>query len=226
VPMMRHLLEVLDRSERPVLIHCHKGADRTGMASALALLLFTDADVSEARWQLAPPNGHLRLGRPANMDRFFDLYEEWLAAQGQRHSPDALRRWVRHDYCAGEGSAVIEVVAPAGRPLRLPRSQPVLVRVRCHNTSVKTWHFQPGTNAGIHVRYVVLDEQQRGVGSEERAGLFEALVPPGQHLDVMLPLPPLHQAGPYLLRVDLADEQHGSFLQLGSEPLFWELEVL
>src|SRR5208282_3084766 len=35
---IRHLLEVLDRTEYPILLHCKQGADRTGMASALALL--------------------------------------------------------------------------------------------------------------------------------------------------------------------------------------------
>src|SRR5262249_18905152 len=72
---LRQLLEAINRSDYPILFHCHKGADRTGMASAIALLLRTDAPLEKARAQLGFRFGHLPLGRTANIDRFFDLYE-------------------------------------------------------------------------------------------------------------------------------------------------------
>jgi hypothetical protein len=97
--------------------------------------------------------------------------------------------------------------------------------VRCHNTSVEPWRFQPGTNAGIHVKYFVTSEQAQGCQPEERAGLFFATVAPGEHIDLKLPLRPFAHPGRYELRVDLMDEQQGSFMQLGSEPLCCELEV-
>src|SRR5438105_1957845 len=34
-PEMRRLLEILDRTEYPILIHCKQGADRTGLVSAM-----------------------------------------------------------------------------------------------------------------------------------------------------------------------------------------------
>jgi hypothetical protein len=219
------LLELLERSERPILIHCHKGADRTGMTSVLALLLFTDRSLPEARRQLGPRLGHLSLGRTANIDRFFDLYEEWLAAQGVGHAPDQLRRYIQHGYCAGEGRATIEVLEPKGSPLRVSQGRSCTVRVRCHNTSVRPWHFQPGANAGIHLKYAVTNEQEASCQPEERAGLFFATVAPGEHIDLALPLRPFAHPGRYVFRVELVDEQHGSFLQLGSDPLFWDLEV-
>src|SRR5262249_9730162 len=36
---MRRLVEVLDRTEYPILLHCRRGADRTGMSAAVVLLL-------------------------------------------------------------------------------------------------------------------------------------------------------------------------------------------
>ncbi|MGH7221996.1 MAG: tyrosine-protein phosphatase, partial [Gemmataceae bacterium] len=63
VVTLRQLLEVIDRSEYPILFHCHKGADRTGMASAIALLLRTETTVEEARQQLGFRYGHLPVGR-------------------------------------------------------------------------------------------------------------------------------------------------------------------
>jgi len=50
---VRHLVEVLDRSEKPLLLHCNRGADRSGMAATMALLLETDTSLEKARGQLA-----------------------------------------------------------------------------------------------------------------------------------------------------------------------------
>ena len=86
VPVIRELVDVFDHSERPILVHCHQGIDRTGMASALALLLYTDSSLDEALHQLGPRYGHLPLGRTGNIDRFFELYREWLAGKGTTHS--------------------------------------------------------------------------------------------------------------------------------------------
>jgi hypothetical protein len=222
----RQLLEVLDHSEYPILIHCHRGADRTGMVAALVLLLRTNATLEEATGQLGPRYGHLPLGRTRHIDRFFDLYEEWLTEQGLEHRPEVLRQWLRHHYCPGEGRCTLELIDPPalpGKTARVPRGTPFGVVVRCTNTSLKPWRFQPGTNAGIHAQYVLADARQtRGQG---RAGLFHATVPPGRHIDLTLALPVLAERGKYTLRVDMVDEQHGAFLQLGAEPLFVELEV-
>ena len=225
VPALHRLLDVLDHAEPPLLIHCHRGIDRTGLASALALLLYTDTTPEVARSELGLVRGHLAFGRTANIDRFFDLHEGWLAGQGLPHSPDALRRYVEHDYCPGECRARLELLG-AERPLRLPRRRPVAVVLRCTNTSALPWHFQPGSTAGIHASYVVHDERGEAPFGLRRAGLLRATVPPGGHIDLTLALPPLRKPGRYELTVDLLDEQSGSFLQAGSEPLVWEVEVV
>src|SRR5262249_32743977 len=93
VQAIRQLVEVLDRAEYPILLHCHQGADRTGLASVLAVLLRTSATLPEARRHLGPASGHLPIGRTRHIDHFFDLYEEWLAEQGREHTPQLLRRW-------------------------------------------------------------------------------------------------------------------------------------
>jgi hypothetical protein len=224
VPALRRLLEVLDHAEPPVLIHCHRGIDRTGLASALALLLYTDTPFEDALDELGFFRGHLAFGRTANIDRFFDLYREWLDGQGLAPSPAALRRYIERDYCPGECRCRLEL-PDAARPLRVPLFEPAAVRVRCTNTSVKPWHFQPLSTAGVHALYVVHHESGECVGGLRRAGLLHATVPPGGHIDLTLALPPLPVRGRYELRVDMADEQNGSFLQAGGEPLVWEVEV-
>jgi hypothetical protein len=225
VPVLRELVEVLDRSEYPVLFHCHKGADRSGLASVVALLLQTDTPLAEARRQLSPRYGHLPLGRTTHIDRFFDLYEEWLTARGRAHTPAAFRRWATEDYCPGECRCAFEVLSPAARPLRVPPGRAFAFPVRCHNTSIKPWRLRPGTTAGIHAAFLVFNELGQIVG-EGRGGLFEATVNPGESVDLTLAVPAPLLPGKYALRVDMVDEQHAYFLQAGSEPLVWEVEVV
>lgn len=221
VPEVRRLVEVLDRSEYPLLFHCQRGADRTGLASAVALLLHGDVPYEEARRQLGPRFGHVALGRPGNLDRFFDLYREWLDRQGLAHSRDNFRRWVEHDYCPGECRAALE---PLDMPRAVPAGEPFGCRVRCRNTSVKPWHLCPGVSAGVHASFVVSDA--RGVTlSVGRGGLFDAEVAPGEGIDLTLPVPAVRGPGRYTLTVDMIDEQHCNFFQVGSEPLEWEFEV-
>jgi len=51
---LRLLVEVLDRAEYPIFFHCRHGADRTGLASAVTLLLQDGVPYAEARRQLSP----------------------------------------------------------------------------------------------------------------------------------------------------------------------------
>jgi hypothetical protein len=234
---VRELVAVFDRTELPALIHCHKGVDRTGLASGMALILLEDAPLSAARAMLGPRYGHLPLGRTGNMDRFFELYEEWLAARGLEHSRAAFRRWALDEYCPGECRAELtplSPLAPGGQRtedrgqkteavLRIPADRPSGVRVRAHNTSVKPWRLRPGNSAGIHMIYQVLDLDDRLL-VEGRAGLFHATVAPGESIDLTCLLPAL-AAGRYRFRADMIDEQHASFFQAGSEPLVLDLSV-
>lgn len=224
VVAMHQLLDVLDHSEYPILFHCHKGADRTGMASAIALLLRTEMPLEEARRQLGFRFGHLPLGRTANIDRFFDLYQEWLTEQGLAHSSAVFRRWVEQDYCPGECRCRLEVLDRIEQPMHLEPCQPAALRVRCHNTSIKPWRLRPGDNAGVHLGFVLSNDKGQRVG-EGKAGLFHASVPPGDFIDLTVVLPSLGGPDRYELRLDMVDEQHASFLQAGSEPLIWRLEV-
>jgi protein tyrosine phosphatase (PTP) superfamily phosphohydrolase (DUF442 family) len=218
---VRRLNQALDHTEYPILLHCRQGKDRTGIAAVVVMLLRTDATVAEARHQLGLRYGHLALGRPGNLDLFFDLYEAWLARENREHSPPVFREWVERVYCPADCSCALEV-------LEMPRSircgEYCQIRVRARNTGMRTWHFQPGTNAGIHGGFMIWDSEDRGVTSD-RVGLFKADVPPGGSIDLELPVPPFQHAGNYRMMVDLRDEQQCWFYQVGSEPLELELKV-
>jgi hypothetical protein len=220
VSEIRRLVEVLDHTAYPVLFHCRRGADRTGLAAALALLLRTDVGLAQGLRQLGLRYGHLAVGRPANLDRFFDLYRTWLREQGLTHSRTVFRRWLEHDYCPAECLCRVELL---DIPACLRCGTPAVLRVRFHNISVRPWHFRPGGNTGIHALAVLCDDRDTFVAAE-RAGLFRAEVAPGQSIDLALALPAVTTPGRYHLQVDLVDEQHCAFVQAGSEPLEQELE--
>jgi hypothetical protein len=217
---LRHLVEVLDHCEYPILFHCQRGADRTGLTAAVILLLQSDVNFAAARRQLGLRYGHLALGRPANLDWFFDLYERWLRTHGLSHSRANFRRWAVHEYCPGPCRCRLEWVE---KPHALRCWQPSALRIRAHNTSEETWRLSADSNAGVHLIYNLFDENYQ-YQTTGRSGLFRARVPPGGSIDLTLALPSL-RPGRYLLMVDMIDEQQCSFYQTGSEPLEEELDV-
>jgi hypothetical protein len=219
-PELRRLIDVLDHTEYPVLLHCRRGADRTGLASTLVLLLQTDVSLDEARRQLSPRYGHVAVGPPAFLDRFFDLYTDWLRAEGLTHSRAAFHRWATEGYQPGECCCRVE---PLDVPEHVRPGQPTALRVRAHNTSPVAWQLRAGTTAGIHARFALYDALDHLVATD-RAGLFDATVPAGESADLTLVLPAL-QPGAYRLLVDMIDEDQCWFFQTGSEPLEREIEV-
>jgi protein tyrosine phosphatase (PTP) superfamily phosphohydrolase (DUF442 family) len=217
---LRRLLQVFDRTEYPILLHCRQGADRTGLAAAFVVLLQTDAGLPEARQQLGLRYGHVPLDRAGHLDRFLDLYGGWLRREGVAHTPDALRRWIASDLCPGVCRCTYELL---GRPAAFRRSEPAGVRVRVANTGTEEWHFRASNNAGHHLVFLLKD-QENHLLTTGRCGLLNADVGPGQAIHLTAALPAMRR-GSYRLTLDMLDERQGWFSQLGTEPLEMELEV-
>lgn len=81
--------------ERPLLIHCKSGADRTGYAAALYLLMIEGAPVARARRQLHWTYAHLSATKSGILDHVLDVYEAAQATTGI-----GFMDWVRQDYDA------------------------------------------------------------------------------------------------------------------------------
>lgn len=96
LPRPETLLElwrVAERAERPLLLHCRAGVDRTGLACAIVVLHDT-GDLAVAREQLAfVPNGHVGMFGTEHMGEVLDLYEPHASTTS---FPD----WVRDHYAA------------------------------------------------------------------------------------------------------------------------------
>jgi hypothetical protein len=100
----------------------------------------------------------------------------------------------------------------------------MLVQVRARNTGSLPWRFNPMPGAGTHL-WFVLRNANGGEVFSGKTGLRDAQVQPGATIDLELPLPAFPALGQYWLVLDMVDEQHGMFFQMGSEPLELRLDV-
>lgn len=217
---IRRLVEILEQSEYPIVIHCQQGADRTGLVAVMYQLLFTDADYATALRQCSPRYGHLPVHTTLAMDSFFDQYENWLESQGAEHSPARFRRWATEEYCPGPGRAHMEVLSSSNSP---EVGKPIVFTVRAYNTSRETWTFHSGSRVGVHATYVVIDSTSK-VAYTGQAGFLDATVLPGEFIDLQFPVPAPKHPGRHTLWVDLA-KRNVSFTQYGSEPLTHDWEA-
>jgi protein tyrosine phosphatase (PTP) superfamily phosphohydrolase (DUF442 family) len=218
---VRRLLEVLDRSEKPVLIHCRRGADRTGMAAAIALLSQTDTPYAEARASLGLRYGHWALGSAGRLEAFFDEYENWLRDHRIRHDKTVFRRWVANGYAGGPCSAEIVDVRPPSGPI--PADTAFAYRITYRNASRAPWRFSSIQGAGIHVGVVALDLGTRRV-YPSTGGLLDRAVAPGESIELTALVPPL-PPGRYCILIDLKETGHAWFEQVGSVPLQQEVTI-
>jgi protein tyrosine phosphatase (PTP) superfamily phosphohydrolase (DUF442 family) len=216
---LRLLIDVLDRAEPPIFVHCRHGADRTGVAAMAAQLLFDDHSYDSAHRQLSLRYGHAPIGRTTMLDRFVQLYADWLKTTQQEHAPKQFRHWILHEYHGGWCDARFEKVE---RLFDVPRlGQALQYKIAVRNTSSSPWQFRPLKIAGFHVTFKLMNEQQN-VMYEGRAGMLDALVPAGEKIQVVMIVPPITIKGNYRLLVDMIEEGHCWFHQTGSEP--WEEE--
>jgi protein tyrosine phosphatase (PTP) superfamily phosphohydrolase (DUF442 family) len=101
---LRSLVDVLETCERPVLIHCQHGSERTGWVSAVSELLRPGSDLEHARRQLSLRYLYIRAGDAKVMALHLEQYEHWLNWMGWRHTPDRFRAWVAEGFQPGSPS--------------------------------------------------------------------------------------------------------------------------
>ncbi|MCL4766943.1 MAG: protein tyrosine phosphatase [Hyphomicrobiaceae bacterium] len=86
-------LELFDRIEYPMLMHCKSGADRAGLMSVLYRYLKEGVPLEVAKRELSWRYGHFRQADTGILDYFFERYLQETATR-----PMAFFDWVEHVY--------------------------------------------------------------------------------------------------------------------------------
>ena len=89
--------DLLDKVERPFLMHCKSGADRAGLMSVLYLHVKQGVPMVEAKKQLSLRYGHVRHADTGILD---EVFERYLADTAVR--PIGFMEWVETVYDADE----------------------------------------------------------------------------------------------------------------------------
>lgn len=87
------LIAAFDTMQRPFLVHCKSGADRTGLVAALYLMVHEGASLDVAQQQLSFRFLHIKRTATGILDHFFDVYRARNA-----QSPIGIVDWITHEY--------------------------------------------------------------------------------------------------------------------------------
>lgn len=79
------VINLIKNAQKPVLIHCKSGADRTGLISALSVAVFANGSEEDAESELSFRYGHIGipfLSASYRMDETWESLEKWLGMKG------------------------------------------------------------------------------------------------------------------------------------------------
>ena len=219
---LRQLVHLLNTARRPYLLHCARGVERSGIASAMAILL-SGGTIDEARKQFSVTYGFVPLICKPDLPKVLDDYEQWLSVRGWSHTPGHFTRWVENDYVSYFYRARLE---PLNVPVSIARGIRGQMRFRATNTSPQPWRFRSDGNRGVHLgAKVQMFEPSIKKEFELRGGLQDLTVAPGESVNLKIEIPPALEPGRYKFLVDLVDESVKWFSDMGSEPITFELRV-
>lgn len=220
--LLAELVARIDAAERPVLLHCRAGVERTGLAATVALLL-EGVPPEIAREQFGLRYGYVDGFATTDLPRVIDGYQRWLESNGAAHTPDVFRAWVNDGYVASFYKADIALTS---LPAELRAGTRIPLELRVTNASEEPIVFS-SEKFGVHVgtRVESLDPE-RPYARAGRGGYVDSIVEPGAALDVRLHLHAVPHAGRYRVVVDLVDEGVEWFADMGSPELVLELSVL
>ncbi len=159
VSLLDPIVETLQSAERPLLIHCRSGVDRTGLVSALALAIELDPPISLVKNQL-PLNFLTRSSRNSVGVVFFSAYEKWLGNTNNEHNVDNLLFFINHEYVDNSGNieyAIDSVQHVIFRAKTKKSKRVATVHLGPENITIRGWAFHERSKLPVHDLFVVID---------------------------------------------------------------------
>lgn len=158
LPQYRKLLAIIDAintSERPILFHCSKGADRSGLVSALALAMENDSPLSELKKQFSFRYGVFPFYRSVG-PYFFYQYKQWLQKVKKTHNKDNLLYWIQNEYQDDYGNLefmIEQIDTIVWKDFRKQIKLPGDIK----NILIKGWAFDTVKNAPPEYLHITFD---------------------------------------------------------------------
>jgi protein tyrosine/serine phosphatase len=200
------LVRAIDSAPRPMLIHCKSGADRTGVASAMAAMRGgqpLDAAVS-SQLRLA----YLHTGSPG--EDVAEVFEQYRADAGRLGRPVGgwaeFRDYILRDYYPSYHHATINLVSPATTTISTAGGGALTLRVRVTNASPRAFPEEAGISLALR------RPDDRTPLARQRINALSR----GESSTVELQVP-TRATGEMTL--DLFEESKGYFSDKGSPPL-------
>lgn len=91
IATLRHLVSLLETAQRPILVHCQGGSDRTGLASALFVLL-NNGTYHQARSEVS--FRYFVIHKDTVGALVLPIYKAWLDANHVRSSKQNFLKWL------------------------------------------------------------------------------------------------------------------------------------
>ncbi|MFW6133314.1 MAG: fused DSP-PTPase phosphatase/NAD kinase-like protein [Planctomycetota bacterium] len=204
------LVEVLETAQRPMLLHCLRGADRTGVAGVMAAMAVGgrsyDAARSELSWR------YFYFG--AGIAEFLDAYEQWCRRQGRPTGGwKQFRRWAlehyRHAYYYLTWDVPASLQAAPGE-----RVTATVTFVNRSGRTIPAGDAERQFNLTAFVGTSVADAPEREFGP--RTPLPQRGIPPGAAVTVTHDFRAPRRAGTYEVHFDVIEEHVTWFARQGS----------
>ena len=116
------VLDLLDRCEYPLLIHCKSGSDRTGLVSALYLMSRAGQPPEAAEAAFSIYYGHVPLRGTRHLHEPLHEYAAYLLDRHLPHTAERFRAWVERDYRDADPPGPVAPLAAGPRDRRLVRA--------------------------------------------------------------------------------------------------------
>ncbi|HUT60863.1 MAG TPA: tyrosine-protein phosphatase [Phycisphaerae bacterium] len=219
---LKKLVVLLDTVERPILLHCRAGADRTGLASVMAAMAVGGQGYTAARGQMSLL--YLHLGDdPEQIEGVLHQYEAWCRRNGlDTDGWPRFRQWAMSEY----HRAYYRVHIDAPQTLTAQPGEDLAVAVTVTNRSGRPIPAgRPGRlfALAVFIGSSLKDSPERELGP--RTPLPRRSIAPGESVTLTQRLTVPQAAGTYAIHFDLVDDHVSWFGRQGSPVADCELLV-
>ncbi len=234
---VRKLIHFFETSEDPVLLHCYRGVDRSGWASAVRLLL-EGTSLDDALIQLSPRYGHICDRDSCPLHFFFDSYENHLNERALAGGKDDFRVWVLEYYCPEPYNAGLNLLTEI--PSRVSPKERIRATVRAINRGLFSWRMTDLETTGVRLGARMIGpfeaEPEHAIDifrtpngpavDLARSGLEFGVMAPGTQRDFEIRFSAPNEPGLYVIQIDMVDELVHWFSDLGFPGLVHTIEVV